>query len=178
MTTSKAANFECCMCGDYGLSYELFSCEVCQFRSQHRYCSNLYPKAGSYRVCNWCLIDAADETSNTPNESPLPYKAGSGDDNRPNHGKRKKKTASGGDKRQKHVLRGQIKKQRPPEGSQAVCKKRIAAGNFGNNGCAAEERLLRRTKSVDITHGSGTSVTKPAFRCKARRYKLLDEVSG
>lgn len=27
---------ECCMCGDYGLSYELFQCKVCQYRSQHR----------------------------------------------------------------------------------------------------------------------------------------------
>lgn len=27
---------ECCMCGDYGVSNELFRCKVCQFRSQHR----------------------------------------------------------------------------------------------------------------------------------------------
>ncbi|GAY41523.1 hypothetical protein CUMW_060130, partial [Citrus unshiu] len=40
---------ECCMCGDYGVSNELFRCKVCQFRSQHRYCSNLYPKAESYQ---------------------------------------------------------------------------------------------------------------------------------
>ncbi|XP_060171325.1 uncharacterized protein LOC132602509 [Lycium barbarum] len=46
---------ECCMCGDYGYSSELFRCTICQFRSQHRYCSNLYPKAESYQICNWCL---------------------------------------------------------------------------------------------------------------------------
>ncbi|KAG9450777.1 hypothetical protein H6P81_010742 [Aristolochia fimbriata] len=46
---------ECCMCGDHGLSDELFRCKSCHFRSQHRYCSNLYPKADSYGYCNWCL---------------------------------------------------------------------------------------------------------------------------
>ena len=45
----------CCMCGDHGLSRELFRCRVCFFRSQHKYCSNLYPKARSYETCNWCL---------------------------------------------------------------------------------------------------------------------------
>ncbi|KAF5207445.1 hypothetical protein FRX31_002966 [Thalictrum thalictroides] len=49
------AKLECCMCGDYGLSLELFRCRTCLSRFQHRYCSNLYPKAETYRVCNWCL---------------------------------------------------------------------------------------------------------------------------
>lgn len=31
---------ECCMCGDYGLSEELFQCKVCRFRSQHRSVKN------------------------------------------------------------------------------------------------------------------------------------------
>lgn len=31
---------ECCMCGDYGLSEELFQCKVCQFRFQHRSVEN------------------------------------------------------------------------------------------------------------------------------------------
>ena len=46
MTTNKETSIvvvpsqpglECCMCGDYGLSHELFQCKVCHFRSQHRY---------------------------------------------------------------------------------------------------------------------------------------------
>lgn len=34
--TDGVKGSECCMCGDYGLSDELFQCEVCSFRSQHR----------------------------------------------------------------------------------------------------------------------------------------------
>ncbi|XXG70757.1 hypothetical protein AAC387_Pa07g0165 [Persea americana] len=43
------------MCGDYGLPEELISCRSCHFRSQHKYCSDLYPKAESNSLCNWCL---------------------------------------------------------------------------------------------------------------------------
>ncbi|KAL5714323.1 hypothetical protein ACHQM5_016302 [Ranunculus cassubicifolius] len=46
---------ECCMCGDFGLVNHLFQCRVCLFRSQHRYCSNLYSKVESILVCDWCL---------------------------------------------------------------------------------------------------------------------------
>ncbi|KAK8970789.1 hypothetical protein KSP40_PGU001208 [Platanthera guangdongensis] len=45
----------CCMCGDLGLSEELFRCKVCLFRTQHKYCSELYPKEEACRSCNWCL---------------------------------------------------------------------------------------------------------------------------
>ncbi|KAJ8551151.1 hypothetical protein K7X08_000521 [Anisodus acutangulus] len=71
MTNSKG-DTECCMCGDYGLSSELFKCKICQFRSQHRYCSNLYPKAESYRICNWCLSPkeiSGEKTQNSSNSS-------------------------------------------------------------------------------------------------------------
>uniref|UniRef100_A0A0E0KR90 PHD-type zinc finger plants domain-containing protein n=1 Tax=Oryza punctata TaxID=4537 RepID=A0A0E0KR90_ORYPU len=46
----------CCMCGDRGLPEELFHCRLCRVRLQHRYCSNLYPRATAYRRCNWCLV--------------------------------------------------------------------------------------------------------------------------
>ncbi|GLJ12521.1 hypothetical protein SUGI_0192650 [Cryptomeria japonica] len=46
---------ECCMCGDTGFSHELFQCTACLYRSQHTYCSCMYPKAESYHVCDWCL---------------------------------------------------------------------------------------------------------------------------
>ncbi|KAK4746117.1 hypothetical protein SAY87_012429 [Trapa incisa] len=73
---------ECCMCGDYGLYEELFQCKVCLFRSQHRYCSNLYPKAESYRVCNWCLSQQQEKSAAAPNSSvssPLSGKKSSGE---------------------------------------------------------------------------------------------------
>ncbi|KAI4389812.1 hypothetical protein MLD38_001994 [Melastoma candidum] len=58
---------ECCMCGDHGLSDELVPCASCNFRSQHRYCSSLYPDAESYDTCNWCLSERND-IDGTPRE--------------------------------------------------------------------------------------------------------------
>ncbi|KAG6484886.1 uncharacterized protein LOC122007952 [Zingiber officinale] len=53
----------CCMCGDQGLTQELFRCKLCLVRSQHRYCSNLYPKVEFYRLCNWCLREEESNSS-------------------------------------------------------------------------------------------------------------------
>ncbi|XP_062224791.1 uncharacterized protein LOC133923522 [Phragmites australis] len=50
----------CCMCGDRGLPHELFRCRSCRVRLQHRYCSDLYPRATAYRRCNWCLREPAE----------------------------------------------------------------------------------------------------------------------
>jgi hypothetical protein len=50
-----SAGAVCCMCGDRGLPGELFRCRCCRSRLQHRYCSDLYPRAAAYRRCNWCL---------------------------------------------------------------------------------------------------------------------------
>lgn len=55
----------CCMCGDRGLSQELFRCKVCLTRSQHKYCSNLYPKLVSYGACNWCLKEEEEARNNS-----------------------------------------------------------------------------------------------------------------
>ncbi|KAJ8476172.1 hypothetical protein OPV22_019899 [Ensete ventricosum] len=54
---SRSAAAVCRMCGDHGLLQELYQCKVCLVRSQHKYCSDLYPKTESYRECNWCLRD-------------------------------------------------------------------------------------------------------------------------
>ncbi|OEL22521.1 hypothetical protein BAE44_0016460 [Dichanthelium oligosanthes] len=51
----------CCMCGDHGLPGELVRCRRCRVRLQHRYCSDLYPRAAAYRRCNWCLRELADQ---------------------------------------------------------------------------------------------------------------------
>ncbi|KQJ99985.1 uncharacterized protein LOC100831971 [Brachypodium distachyon] len=53
--SDDAAAAVCCMCGDHGLPQELFLCKLCRLRLQHRYCSELYPRAATYRRCNWCI---------------------------------------------------------------------------------------------------------------------------
>uniref|UniRef100_A0A5B7BV87 PHD-type zinc finger plants domain-containing protein n=1 Tax=Davidia involucrata TaxID=16924 RepID=A0A5B7BV87_DAVIN len=183
MTTSKGVTppsqpiLECCMCGDYGLSYELFDCKVCQFRSQHRYCSNLYPKADSYRVCNWCLSqkdDTVEKTQNSSNSSSS-NKNNSEDDRVKNKKKNGGSDNHGGPKGQRGTLQLQlnspIKKQKSPERSpSSTTRKRIISGGGGT-----EERVTR-TRSEEISN-SGI-ITKQVFRNKVRRYKLLDEVSS
>ncbi|WOL00449.1 hypothetical protein Cni_G09162 [Canna indica] len=56
-TTKTTTSPVCCMCGDQGLSEELFRCKACLVRFQHKYCSNLFPRAETYRACNWCLSE-------------------------------------------------------------------------------------------------------------------------
>ncbi|KAB1203885.1 hypothetical protein CJ030_MR8G020774 [Morella rubra] len=191
MTTNKETNLvrsqpshECCMCGDYGFSYELFQCKVCEFRSQHRYCSNLYPKAETYRICNWCLSqkeDTKEKSQNSSNSSSSIRNQGEDDsknDKRNGNGE-SLKNLKGRDYLQLK-LNGPIKKQRSPQGSPSPSpspcpstspsvRKRIITN-------ARLEEKLRRTKSEEITKKIG--VAKPLFRNKARRYKLLDEVSS
>ncbi|XP_040379598.1 uncharacterized protein LOC102701998 [Oryza brachyantha] len=58
-TSVGGAGEVCCMCGDRGLPEELLRCRLCGVRLQHRYCSDLYPRATAYRRCNWCLRDPA-----------------------------------------------------------------------------------------------------------------------
>ncbi|GAB4861331.1 hypothetical protein Ancab_036492 [Ancistrocladus abbreviatus] len=180
MMMSNGANFECCMCGDYGISYELFRCKVCQFRSQHSYCSNLYPKAESYRVCNWCLIEEADKASNASNNSSSPYKSGTGGKEDPQHHGKHKKKSNGDHHGGVPVKGGQIKKQRSPEGSPkaAAGRRWMDAGNSNNGSGAVAERVIRRTKPEKMTNSNATNVTKHVFRNKVRRYKLLEEVSS
>ncbi|KAI4337627.1 hypothetical protein L6164_016016 [Bauhinia variegata] len=188
-TETQAAQ-ECCMCGDCGFSEELFQCKVCQFRSQHRYCSNLYPTAVSYGTCNWCLRQKEDIKEKSPkssNSSSSYRNNGSGDDENKN-----KKTRngisprnSGGKKGQKgsahHLqLKNPSKKQQrstearsPPPTSPSVLvstRKRIIT-----NG--ALEEKLRITRSEDISNRGGV-ITRQVFRNRVRRYKLLDEVSS
>ncbi|KAM7516885.1 hypothetical protein LguiA_006468 [Lonicera macranthoides] len=152
---------ECCMCGDYGLPHELFRCKVCQFRSQHRYCSNEYPKAESYRVCNWCLTQKGDDKAQNScrnNSDP--------DDIKTKKGLKEKRGTL------QLQLNGLIKKrQRSPENTPAP-----AAGKRVMRSGGLEDSLLRRSKSEE-TSNSGI-ITKQVFRNKVRRYKLLDEVSS
>lgn len=169
-TSSSQSSPECCMCGDFGLPHELFQCKVCQFRSQHRYCSNLYPKAESYQVCNWCLSHETKEKSQNSSNSSSSNKNNSGDDSR-NNKKKKGDNQAGPSKNHRGTLRLQInspiKKQRSPERSPSTRRRLITNGKL--------EEKLRRTRSEEM---SNNGFTKQVFRNKVRRYKLLDEVSS
>ncbi|GAB2271398.1 hypothetical protein Dimus_006237 [Dionaea muscipula] len=208
MATTMGGNFECCMCGDYGLASELFRCKICQFRSQHRYCSNLYPRAETYRVCNWCLIEASRgddriKTSDSSTNSPSPC-AAVDDPRHPNHGmksRKKGKGSGGGGDGGHHLDHGQagamLKKQKSlPEGSGRITRTTssvvVAAGKGRGDGTTIlrkvdddqeDERrrrmMIRRTKSEETANVNGTSVImKQGCRGKVRRYKLLDDVSS
>ncbi|XP_019055190.1 PREDICTED: uncharacterized protein LOC104608613 [Nelumbo nucifera] len=156
---------ECCMCGDYGLSAELFRCRDCQFRFQHRYCSNLYPKAESYRVCNWCLKKGV----NTQN-LPLPSSSNCSENDDKNA-----RNNIGDEAMAPKVQRGSLqlhlsspmKKLKSPDKSSSARKKIIPRGIL-------EERY-QRMKQEEIPN---TGATRQIFRGKIRRYKLLDEFSS
>ncbi|KAI8013411.1 hypothetical protein LOK49_LG05G03071 [Camellia lanceoleosa] len=143
-------------------------------KQQGRYCSNLYPKAESYRVCNWCLSDkkkdTAEKTQNHLNS----------EDTRVIKKKKKNDNHGGLKKGHKGNLQLQvsspIKKQRLPEESPSVAAARKRTTTGGGGGGSVEKRL-RRTKSEEISNNGGI-ITKQVFRNKVRRYKLLDEVSS
>nr|XP_009602565.1 uncharacterized protein LOC104097666 [Nicotiana tomentosiformis] len=178
MTSSRGAT-ECCMCGDYGLSSELFKCKICQFRSQHRYCSNLYPKAESYRICNWCLSPkevSGDKTQNSSNSSsscrntsdvqdgPIKFKKklirNENIDIGPNP-KGKKDSLM----KLQLIKKNPIKIQKSMERSPSMAaRKRVTI-----------EEKIRRTKSEEI---SNRGITRKVLKNRVRRYKLLDEVSS
>ena len=156
------------MCGDQGLPGELFRCRRCHARLQHRYCSDLYPRAAAYRRCNWCLRE------------PLPDH-----DGRPSHAaaavanisspKEKRKTApaaSGEERQQRHEG---CSSRRPPAEPGCPVKKKHKA----------EERTPPpppKPKEIIITDASGSSKEvmragkTRVHRVRVQRYKLLAEV--
>ncbi|KAM5575480.1 hypothetical protein ABKV19_014440 [Rosa sericea] len=211
MTTNKAGSaasiegtHECCMCGDFGFSYELFQCKACQFRSQHRYCSNLYPKAESYRICNWCLTqkeETKERSQNSSNSSSSCKKDQShqehlhhNHDSKVNRIKKNSPKSSHDHHTDGSGLRGSmklqpsgpIKKQRSLDHhhnqvsssprSPSLVRKRIIT-----NGAKEEAEKIRRTRSEEtsnINRINNHGITRQVFRNKVRRYKLLDEVSS
>ncbi|XP_058744630.1 uncharacterized protein LOC131617341 isoform X1 [Vicia villosa] len=202
-TPSKTV--ECCMCGDLGFSDQLFHCKICQFRSQHRYCSNLYPRTEFSGTCNWCL--SQEDSPNSSNSSSSYKNNGSTED----EGKNKK------------IIKNCIMKKGLIKGNGGV------GGGGGGGGCGgggggvihlqlpkpskkpkspsteaksplsstspsvivstrkriitngALEEKLRRTRSEGVIKSGNTNsvgATKHVFRNKVRRYKLLEEVSS
>ncbi|KAJ4965755.1 hypothetical protein NE237_017604 [Protea cynaroides] len=175
---SSTTTLECCMCGDYGLSNELFRCKICLFRFQHRYCSDLYPKVESYRVCNWCLKRKGRQIMDRAHNSFSLSSAVNNSDKREEveeeeKSKNRRNDGIVGVKAQRGSLKLNLqsptKKQRSPEQSSAARKRIIASGCL--------EDTLRRTKSEEIPK-TGSGIIKQVFRGKVRRYKLLDEVSS
>ncbi|OIT38845.1 PREDICTED: uncharacterized protein LOC109238874 [Nicotiana attenuata] len=175
MTSSRGAT-ECCMCGDYGLSSQLFKCKICQSRSQHRYCSNLYPKAESYRICNWCLSPkevSADKTHNSSNYSSSSSSCrNTSDDIQDGPIKFKKKL----------IIRNEnnidIGIGPSPKGSLMKLQliKKTQKSMERSPSLAARKRdtieeKIRRTIS-------NTGITRKVLKNRVRRYKLLDEVSS
>ncbi|CAI0467743.1 unnamed protein product [Linum tenue] len=159
------------MCGDFGFSYELFQCQVCHFRSQHRYCSNLYPKAESYEACNWCLHrdDSKDKSQNSSNSSSSNRNSASDGD-----GRRARVSDRAGPVKSQRIsirqsINGPVKKHKSPDRSMATTPRRRLISN------GELEKKLRRTKSEVIVKNSNSNNHN---NNKVRRYKLLDEVSS
>lgn len=201
--TSKthSSNYECCMCGDLGLSHELFRCKVCHFRSQHRYCSNLYPKAETYRVCNWCLIQKNDDHENLASPRTTSFQNSSSPENHSKTTTFAKKLI--GSKSPKCLQATSPIKKAMMSGSPSGRKRTTAQAQAQAQAQQEEEKIIRRTKSEEISNrnngngngnnnssrrispiggsggpGSGPAVIKHVFRNKVRRYKLLDQVSS
>ncbi|PIN12078.1 hypothetical protein CDL12_15315 [Handroanthus impetiginosus] len=156
---------ECCMCGDYGISSELFTCKHCRFRSQHKYCSNLYPEAESYNICNWCLsqkndIKGEEKAKRTsPKSSSISQKA-TKDDIKMNQSKK--------------VLGG-LKDIKKASNQMIKIKHTKLPGDRSDGGVS--KKIIRRTRSSDAITNRGI-IIKQVSRNKVRRYKLLDEVSS
>lgn len=188
MTINRGGGaIECCMCGDYGLSSELFKCKICQFRSQHRYCSNLYPKAESYGICNWCLSSkdvSGEKTQNSSNSSSSCRNTAS-DNNIQDGPKLKKKLIirnenneiigrtspkgkikSSSNLKVQVIKKNPIKLQKPPL---LAARKRVIIDDVNI------EEKIRRRKSEEI---SNRGITRKVLKNRVRRYKLLDEVSS
>ncbi|KAF9622992.1 hypothetical protein IFM89_035707 [Coptis chinensis] len=172
----SAPTLECCMCGDYGLSQELFRCRICLSRSQHRYCSNLYPKAETYEVCNWCLNKDGSKLERTQSSLSFTYRRNNSEGEEENKMRIKRNNGNNSShvtsmKVQKRVtntplhVNSPIKKQRVHSDQSIEGKKRVYHA----------EESLRRTKSEGMIKAG--MLKQQVFRGKVRRYRLLEEVS-
>ncbi|XP_020585128.1 uncharacterized protein LOC110027855 [Phalaenopsis equestris] len=141
----------CCMCGDPGLPVELFRCKVCHFRSQHKYCSDLYPKAETYKACNWCLREERGKALARELATAIDSSAGPSGNGNGSLGWKLQRGAS------PLQLSKPVKKQRVPE-----------------RGTTASAEKMRTDQ--ELSPGAGR--VRQTFRGKVRRYKLLEEVSS
>ncbi|KAG1334615.1 hypothetical protein COCNU_03G007340 [Cocos nucifera] len=153
---SSPSSVVCCMCGDHGLRQELFRCKVCLVRSQHKYCSNLYPKADSYRACNWCLREEGGKSLSketaTDHNSSISSTSANADNT----------SAGGGSGGKLH--RGAFSSQL----NKPIKKQRLLDRSTSD--------VTDRIPSEELSPSSGRG--RQVFRGKVRRYKLLEEVSS
>ncbi|WOL08761.1 hypothetical protein Cni_G17514 [Canna indica] len=149
-SSSPLSSVVCCMCGDLGLSEELFRCETCNVRLQHRYCSNLYPKFQRYSTCNWCLRERSEEQKS----------AGSTDDG--TNKLHRNASAAPARRRLRILKKDAVKKQGKPAGMMLPASP-VTAGMSKSD--SSPSFSLRRRKQAE------------AFRSKVRKFKLLEEVS-
>ncbi|XP_062184919.1 uncharacterized protein LOC133888625 [Phragmites australis] len=155
----------CCMCGDQGLPNELFRCRSCRVRLQHRYCSDLYPRATAYRRCNWCLRELPAQQSGGAGLAAAASKPTATE-------KRKATTweamptASDGERRQHEGC-----SRRPPAELGQPVKKRHKADE------RAPPPRLAAVKAGDTSDSEKLMrAGKTRVRVKVRRYRLLAEV--
>ncbi|KAF8020518.1 hypothetical protein BT93_G1056 [Corymbia citriodora subsp. variegata] len=192
--TSTTASDECCMCGDHGFPEELLQCKICHFRFQHTlYCSNLYPKAKSYQVCNWCLAQNQDGSSAKERTNKSSYPSSSrknGACEEDSDKKSKKRNNSGrklgylddnGDPKGETTdflqFQRTKKQKEPPESLSPTARKRIIS-----NGDLEEKRRKKKEEERSKSNSNaGIGMRKQAVLRRKRvirRYKLLDEVSS
>ncbi|WOL18514.1 hypothetical protein Cni_G27311 [Canna indica] len=149
----------CCMCGDHGLTQELFKCKVCLVRSQHRYCSDLYPKAESHRACNWCL---RDEGAKALSKEVIIYNNSNSISSSSNNNNEVSNVNTGTVKLNRGAFSAQFNK--------PVKKPRV----LDRSASDVTDRI--RPSSDELSPRLGR--TRRVFRGKVRRYKLLEEVSS
>nr|GEV40341.1 hypothetical protein [Tanacetum cinerariifolium] len=149
--TTQTTNVLCCMCGDTGITEEIFRCTICKFRSQHKYCSNQYPTVISYEACNWCLHTAKPISGNSSNSSSSLKRIVSND-----RRDRTDKNKRNPNEKTLKKLRGSLPKDLPV----APRRKRVASDE------AAEKNQMVLRKSKSENH---IDKTKQGFRPKVRR---------
>ncbi|CAO2042485.1 unnamed protein product [Urochloa humidicola] len=162
------------MCGDHGLPEELVRCKRCRVRLQHRYCSDLYPRAAAYRRCNWCLREPAADQSGRPGHAAAAAAVA-------HKVEEKRKAASASDEerqRQRQQRHEGCSSRRPPAvPGQPVKKKHkadekmqppppppAAAGKESSTDASDRRKEVMRAGKARVS------------RVKVQRYKLLAEV--
>ncbi|CAD5186352.1 unnamed protein product [Musa acuminata subsp. malaccensis] len=153
-SSSPLTAVACCMCGDPGISDELFRCKICHFRLQHKYCSNLYPKIKHYSSCNWCLREGGGNSAVQESTMDQSHSLSSSSD-----------LAAGagfGVKFHRDVSATHLKTL-----NKTVKKRRTTAR-------LSPPAVIEKSQS-DLPSLS-SSRPKQAFRSKIRKFKLLEEV--
>lgn len=180
---TSAAGAVCCMCGDHGLAGELFRCRCCRARLQHRYCSDLYPRAAAYRRCNWCLRAPPPGVAvGRAGHAAAPVAA---DNSRPEE--KRKTTASDEERRQRHQGCSPRSRSSPPAelGHLPVKKKHRAEEKTPPRPppAAGKEEIVTTggaggggSSSKDKEEAMRAGKARVNSRVRVRRYKLLTEV--